>query len=73
MGISENIKLLREIYNLSQKDLGLIVGVTDKAVSTWEKGLKEPRMGAIKKIADNFGLKKSNIIEDDGLNILLKN
>ena len=29
-------------------------------------------MGAIKKIADNFGLKKSNIIEDDGLNILLK-
>lgn len=34
MGISENIKLLMEIYNLSQKDLGLIVGVTDKAVST---------------------------------------
>ena len=71
MGISENIKLLREIYNLSQKDLGLIAGVTDKAVSTWEKGLKEPRMGAIQKIADNFGLQKSNIIEDDGLNILL--
>lgn len=58
MGISENIKLLREIYNLSQKDLGLIVGVTDKAVSTWEKGLKEPRMGAIKKNCWQFWFEK---------------
>ena len=67
MGIKENIKLLREKYNLSQKDLALIAGVSDKAVSTWESGAKEPRMGAIQKIADHFGLKKSNIIEDDGL------
>lgn len=67
MGIKENIKILREKYNLSQKDLALIAGVSDKAVSTWESGAKEPRMGAIQKIADHFGLKKSNIIEDDGL------
>lgn len=67
MGISENIKRLREKYSLSQKELGLIAGVSDKAVSTWEQGLKEPRMGAIQKIADHFGLKKSNIIEDGGL------
>ncbi len=67
MGIKENIKLLREKYNLSQKDLALIAGVSDKAVSTGESGTKEPRMGAIQKIADHFGLKKSNIIEDDGL------
>lgn len=58
MGIKENIKLLREKYKLSQKDLALIAGVTDKAVSTWESGAKEPRMGAIQKIADHFGLKK---------------
>ena len=67
MGIPENIKKLREMYNLSQKDLGIIAGVSDKAVSTWEKGLKEPRMGAIQKIADHFGLQKSNIIEDGDL------
>ena len=67
MGIKENIRLLREKYNLSQKDLALIAGVSDKAVSTWENGSKEPRMGAIQRIADHFGLKKSNIIEDDGL------
>lgn len=67
MGISENIKLLREQYGLSQKELGQIAGVSDKAVSTWEKGIKEPRMGAIQKIADHFGIQKSNIIEDNGL------
>jgi len=67
MNIGENIKRLRQIYDLSQKDLAEIAGVTDKAVSTWEIGVKEPRMGAIQKIADHFGFKKSNIIEDDGL------
>lgn len=67
MGISENIKLLRECYKLSQKELAQIAGVSDKAVSTWENGTKEPRMGAIQKIADHFGLKKSNLIEDYGL------
>lgn len=67
MGISENIKILRERYGLSQKELGQIAGVSDKAVSTWEQGLKEPRMGAIQKLADYFGIRKSDIIEDGGL------
>jgi len=67
MGISENIKILRERYGLSQKELGQIAGVSDKAVSTWEQGLKEPRMGAIQKLADYFSIRKSDIIEDGGL------
>lgn len=64
MSISENIKNLRLKYNLSQKELAMIAGVTDKAVSTWEKGTKEPRMGTIQKIADHFGIRKSDLIED---------
>ncbi|PEE37826.1 LexA family protein [Bacillus cereus] len=64
MSIGKNIKKLRDTHNLSQKELGEIAGVSDKAVSTWEKGLKEPRMGAIQKIADHFGILKSDIIED---------
>ena len=70
MAISDNIKKLRKIYGLSQKELAIIANVTDKAVSTWEQGVKEPRMGTIQKIADHFGLQKSNIIEDDGLDDL---
>ena len=69
MSIGENIKRLRIIHGLSQKELAQIAGVSDKAVSTWENGTKEPRMGAVQKIADHFGLKKSNLIEDNGLEI----
>jgi len=68
MGIKENIRILRDKYNLSQKDFAKIAGVTDKAVSSWENGTKEPRMGAIQKIADYFNIQKSNIIEDYGMN-----
>lgn len=67
MSIGENIKRLRELNGMSQSDFGKIAGVTDKAVSTWEAGIKEPRMGAIQKIADHFGIKKSNLIEENGL------
>lgn len=70
MGISENIKKLRERYNLTQDELADIAGVTNKAVSTWETGAKEPRMGPIERIAKHFGIKKSNLIEDDGLDMI---
>ncbi|APC48990.1 hypothetical protein BME96_12655 [Virgibacillus halodenitrificans] len=67
MGISENLKIIRERYDLTQQDLADIAGVSNKAVSTWESGSKEPRMGAIQKIATHFNLRKSQIIEDGGL------
>ena len=64
MSIGKNIKKLREKHNLSQEELAKIAGVSDKAVSTWENDLKTPRMGTIQKIADHFGILKSDIIED---------
>lgn len=67
MSVSENIKKLRERYDLTQQELADIAGVTNKAVSAWETGQKEPRMGAIEKIANHFNIKKSNIIEEGGM------
>lgn len=64
MPIADNIKKLRTSHKLSQAEFGKIAGVSDKAVSTWEKGEKTPRMGAIQKLADHFGISKSDIIED---------
>ncbi len=69
LSISANLKKLREKYDLTQQDLADIAGVTNKAVSAWETGLKEPRMGAIEKIANRFGLKKSNLIEENGMDL----
>ena len=65
MGIKENLKALRKQHNLSQQEMAKIAGVSDKAISTWESGTRIPRMGAIQKMADYFGLQKSDIIEDN--------
>ena len=64
MSIAENIKRLREEHNMSQKEFGKIADASDKAVSSWERGERIPRMGAIEKIANHFGIQKSDIIED---------
>ena len=64
MGIAENIKRLRLEHGLSQAEMVAIAGVTDKAVSTWETGAKEPRMSAIARLADYFHIQKSDLIED---------
>ena len=62
MSIGKNIKRLRENNNLTQKELAEISGVTDKAVSMWEKDERVPRMGALQKIADRFEMKISDIL-----------
>lgn len=64
MSIGSNIKRLRTDAQLSQAELGKIAGVTDKAVSTWEAGIKTPRMGAVEKMAAYFGVPKSAILDD---------
>ncbi len=63
MAIGDNIKNLRLKHGLSQLELADVVGVSDKAVSTWEQNKVIPRMGAIQKMADYFGIQKSDIIE----------
>ncbi len=64
MSIRENIIDLRKCHGLTQDELAKIAGVSRGAVSQWEGGLSEPRMGAIQKLADYFGIKKSDLIED---------
>jgi repressor LexA len=67
MSVSENIRKFREEHGMTQSELGDILGVTDKAVSAWELGTREPRMGVIQKLADYFGVRKSDIIESPSL------
>lgn len=65
MSIEKNIKELREKHNLTQKEFAQIAGVTDKAVSMWEQGKRDPRMGAIKKISDFFKIRISDILGEE--------
>lgn len=70
MGIRQNIIKLRELFDITQEQLADIAGVSRGAVSQWEGGFSEPRMGSIQKIADHFNISKSNIIEDDGMDYI---
>ena len=64
MGIRENIVNLRKQHGLTQDELAKVAGVSRGAVSQWEGGFSEPRMGAVQRMADYFGIKKSDLIED---------
>ena len=64
MSIADNIKKIRLKYGLTQAELGEIAGVSDKAVSTWENGTAEPRMGAVQRIAEHFNISKGSIVDD---------
>ena len=64
MGIRENIIRLRNQHGLTQEELAKIAGVSRGAVSQWEGGFSEPRMGAVQKMADYFNVTKGSLIED---------
>ena len=64
MSIGRKIRQLRETSKLSQAELASALGVSDKAVSTWEMEKKTPRMGTLQALADYFGVSKSYLIED---------
>lgn len=70
MGVSENIVKLRTLTNTTQQQLADIAGVSRSAVSLWEIGKAEPRMGAVQAMADHFGIRKANIIEEGGMDYI---
>lgn len=65
--IGQRIKYLREQHHLNQTELATILGVSNKSVSAWESNLKEPRMGAIEKMAKYFGVSKTDLIDGTGV------
>ena len=67
MSIGANIVKLRNHHHLSQFDFGKIANVSDKTVSDWEREKITPRMPVLQRIADHFGMKKSDLIEENGV------
>ncbi len=52
----ENIKCLRAEKNLSRAALAKAIGVSQKAVDYWERGVNEPKASYIVLLADFFGV-----------------
>ena len=54
--ISERIKELRLEKGISQLTLGKAIGVSQKAVDYWERGVNEPKASYVVLLADYFGV-----------------
>ena len=65
MSVGKNIKRLRLLKDLTQKQLGEKIGIGDKAISSWEIDRTEPDIGMIEKLCDVFECKKTDIIGED--------
>lgn len=67
---ADNVRKLRNIFDITQRELADIAGVTENAVSKWENGYSEPRMGAVERMAAHFRISKSHLIEDGGMDLI---
>lgn len=56
MTIAESIKELRLERGLSQAALAKNIGVSQKAIDYWERGVNEPKATYIVLLADFFGV-----------------
>ena len=56
MKISDRIKELRNEKHISQKMLAEQIGVSQKAIDFWEKGINEPKASYIIRLAKFFNV-----------------
>lgn len=54
--MENRIRYLRNVHNLTLKQLGEAIGLADNTVSQYETGRREPDFATLLKIADYFGV-----------------
>lgn len=52
MSMGEQIRAMRQIRGLTQKELGQKLGLSFQSVAQWENGLRCPKIETLKRIAD---------------------
>ena len=57
------LKELRKKANISQADLGKVLGVTGQTVLNWESGIFEPKIEHLIKLADYFNVTIDYLVE----------
>ena len=64
---SKNLRFYLERTDRTQKDVALAIGVTPASLNEWLKGRKYPRIDKVELLARYFGILKSDLIEDKGI------
>lgn len=61
---ANNLRKYMEASGKTQKELAELIGVTAPTFNEWINAKKFPRIDKIQKLADYFGIKKSDLIEE---------
>lgn len=59
----ENLQYYVQKSGRTQKEIAEIIGVSAPTMNEWIKGKKLPRMDKVEKLANYFGILKSDLIE----------
>ena len=65
---AKNLKFYLERSGKTQKEVALAIGVTPASLNEWTKAKKYPRIDKIEMLAMYFGILKSDLIENKGMN-----
>ena len=65
--IANNLNKLMKDLGLSQVDIANVAKVSESAVSNWLAKRNAPSMGSVQLIADNYNIRKSDLLEDKSL------
>lgn len=64
--LGDNIKKYRKLRGLTQVDVAIKLGITGNAsVSDWERGVYEPNISSLVKLADILGVSVYDLVEED--------
>jgi transcriptional regulator with XRE-family HTH domain len=61
---AKNLRHYMELSNKNQKEMAEIVGVSAPTFNEWLKAKKFPRIDRVEKLAQYFGIRKSDLIEE---------
>ena len=61
---STNLKSLLTERSKNQLEVAKSIGVSPQTFNTWTQGIAIPRMGKLQKLADYFGINKSDLLEE---------
>ena len=59
---AQNLKVLRNNKNLSQAELGKLIGEDQRTISGWEKGVSEPSYSMLAKLCEIFDESFDNLL-----------
>lgn len=72
MNFGTNLRDLRKANGLTQKELGVRIGVTSQAVNKWENGSRLPRMRDVLKICEVLGCTPDDLIKESAETLTAK-